>query len=83
MAYCPDRPGHGFSSCNGVACLSQAVHFSIDLVQCRTLVHGNVLGLVALDFVLRLIFAGVTWMALVLGVAGVDFDDLAGHIPSL
>src|SRR5687767_7250900 len=40
------------------------------------------LGLVALDFVLRFIHAGVTRMALVLGLASVNLDDSAGYKPS-
>lgn len=39
-----------------------------DLVQRRTLVHGDVFGLVALDLVLRVGRAGV------MGVAPVDMD---------
>jgi hypothetical protein len=81
MANRPDGRGQGVSSCNIVACLSRAVHSSIDLVQRRALVHGYMLSLVALDLVLRLIFTGVTWMAFVLGVAGVDPDDPAAHMP--
>ena len=68
MPYRPDR---------------RAVHSSIDLVQRRALVHGDVLGLVAFDLILRLIFARVAWMSLLLGVAGVDLDDPAAHMPGL
>src|SRR5688572_30376366 len=38
---------------------------------------------VALDLVLRLILARVAWVPLVLGIAGVDLNDPAAHMPGL
>ena len=51
-----------------------------DLVQRRALVHGDVVGLVALDFVLRIVRAAVARMSLVFGVAGMDLDDAAADM---
>src|SRR6185312_14702924 len=56
---------------------------SIDFVQRRALVHGDVVGLVALDLVLRIVLAAVAGVALVVGVAGVDLDDLAADVAGL
>jgi hypothetical protein len=39
--------------------------------------HRNVVGLLAFDFVLRLVLGGVVGVALVIGIAGMDLDDLA------
>ena len=39
--------------------------------------HGDVIGPVTLDFVLRLILAGVARVPLVFGVACMNFDDPA------
>jgi hypothetical protein len=45
--------------------------------------HGNVIGLVTLDFELWFIFAGMVYVALVLRIARVDLDYPAGHKASL
>src|SRR5690625_2704113 len=55
----------------------------VQLLQRRPLVHGDVIGLVAFDLVLRLIGARVPGMPLVVGVFGVHLGDLAGHMPGL
>jgi hypothetical protein len=52
-------------------------------MQRRALVHGDVLGLVALDLVLRFILAGVVRVSLVIEIFCVNLDDLAAHMPSL
>jgi hypothetical protein len=54
-----------------------------DLAQRRAHVHGDVLGLIALDLVLRFILGGVARMPLVLGVARVKLDNSASDVPSL
>jgi len=86
MAYRPDRrvhrrvdlipTGQAFGRAFGRA-------YSVNLVQHRPLMHGDVVGRVALDLVLRLIFAGMVHMAFVLHIARVDLDDAAGHMASL
>src|SRR5262245_20392465 len=45
------------------------------LAQRRALVEGDVIGLVALDLVLRLVFRRAARVALVESVTGVDLDD--------
>lgn len=45
------------------------------MIQCRTFVHGDVICLVALDFILWVIFTATTRVALVFGVTGVDLDN--------
>ena len=42
--------------------------------------HGDVVGAVALDLVLRVIFAGMAWMSLVLCIASVGLDNPAAHV---
>src|SRR5215470_3694092 len=59
----------------------RALRSSRNLPQSRAFVHGDVLGLVTLDLVLRFFRASVARMALVLGVPGVDPDDPAAHKP--
>src|SRR6185312_2224476 len=59
---------------------------STDLVflpEGRALVHGYVVGLVALDLVLRIILAGVMGMAFVVGVPGMHLHDMAAHVARL
>jgi hypothetical protein len=46
------------------------------------LMHRDVVGFVALDLVLRLIFAGMVHIAFVFGIARVDLDYSAGYIAS-
>jgi hypothetical protein len=46
-----------------------------NFVNGRAFVHGDVLGLVALYFVLRVARGAVTRMSLVLGIAGMDLDN--------
>jgi hypothetical protein len=55
---------------------------SVRHIQRSAFVHRNVVGLVALDFVLRFIFAGVMHMSFVINVLDVDFDNLAAHVPA-
>ena len=52
-------------------------------MQDRALVHGDVIGLVALDLVLRFGFAGMPRVAFVFRVARVDLDDSAGNVAGL
>src|SRR5581483_11536262 len=57
--------------------------FRPDLRQGRAFMHGDVIGLVAFDFILRLIPAGMTRMALVVGIFGMDLDNPAADVPGL
>jgi hypothetical protein len=43
--------------------------------------HGDVIRLVALDFILRLILGGVTGVALVIRIPRMDLDDPASDVP--
>ena len=43
--------------------------------------RGNVIGLVALDLVLRIALRGVMRMPLVIKISRVDSDDPAGDMP--
>jgi hypothetical protein len=43
-------------------------------------VHGDVIRLIALDFILRLIPAGVARVALVVRIFGMDFDNPAADV---
>jgi hypothetical protein len=45
--------------------------------------HGDMIGFVAFDFILRLILAGVAGMASVIGIADMDLDDPATDMSSL
>ena len=45
--------------------------------------HRNVVGLLAFDFVLRLVLGGVVGVALVIGIVGMDLDDLATNASRL
>lgn len=53
---------------------------SVDLLQRLALMHGDVIGFVALDLVLRVLFRAAAYVPLVFRVPGVDFRDLAGDI---
>ena len=55
----------------------------VHLGQCRTLVHRDVVCLVALDFVLWIIRARVMRVSLVIEIFRMDLDDLARNVPSL
>src|SRR3546814_18080995 len=55
-------------------------HRSVDLVQRRALVHGDVVGLVALDLVLRIGFAATAHVAFVICVARVHLDDISTYV---
>src|SRR5215211_4074417 len=52
-------------------------------LQRRTLVHRDMVGLVALDVVLRLILARVVSVAFVFDVLGVHLDDFPTDVSSL
>ena len=49
----------------------------VDFVQRGTFVRGHVIGLVALNFVLRLVGRRVVGVALVVEIAGVHLGDMA------
>src|SRR5207253_3798924 len=51
--------------------------------QRRTLMHGDVVGLVALDFILWLILARVVCVPFVINIFGVHLDDRPGDVSSL
>jgi hypothetical protein len=53
---------------------------SINLVQHRSFMQGNVIGLVALDLELRIIFAGMMRITFVFRIARVYLDYPAGHM---
>jgi hypothetical protein len=53
---------------------------SMHLSQRRTFVHRDVIGLIALDFILRIIRAGVMSVSLVIGVSCMDLDDPAADM---
>ena len=52
-------------------------------VQGRAFVHRDVVGLVALDFILRFIRARMMGIALVIHVAGMHTDDRSADVPGL
>lgn len=56
---------------------------SVDPVQCRPLVGRDVVGLVALDLVMRLVLARPATMPLVVEVLRVDLGDRARHLSRL
>src|SRR6188472_1660185 len=60
-------------------CLRTRARHSIKTSQYRGLVEGDVVGLVALDFVLRLGLARMVSVAFVVDVSSVDFDDFTAH----
>jgi len=51
--------------------------------ECRALVHGDMIGLAALDFVLRRFRARVMRVTLVLDVLRMNSDDRAADTPGL
>src|SRR5690606_36087095 len=53
------------------------------VIESAALVGGNVVGLVALDLVLRIVRRGAMGMPLVVEIAGVDGNDRAGHTAGL
>jgi len=53
------------------------------MLQHSALVHGHVIGLVALDLVLWIVPAAVTRVTLVGGVAGMHLGDVASDMTSL
>jgi len=57
--------------------------YSVNLLQHRPLVHGDVIGLIALDLELRFLFTGMVHISFVLRVACVDLDYPARDIASL
>lgn len=44
--------------------------------------HGDMVGFVALNFVLRLIFSGVVRMPLIISILSMYFDNPAADMPS-
>ena len=55
----------------------------VHLGQCRTLVHRDVVCLVALDFVLWIIRARVMRVSLVIGILCMNFDDRTADMAGL
>jgi hypothetical protein len=53
------------------------------LRQCMAFMHRDVFGLAALDFILRIIFARVVSVSLVINVLCMHFDDRAADMASL
>src|SRR5271157_1309910 len=53
------------------------VHFS----QRRAFVHRDVVGLIALDFILRIIRSGVVYVSLVINICCMHRNDLAADAP--
>jgi hypothetical protein len=47
--------------------------------QHRRFVQGDVIGLVALDFILRLVRGGMVYVTFVVDVTSVHFDDFPAH----
>src|SRR5277367_5411016 len=81
MAYRPDRVHRRGGLMPNDEAFGHAC--SANLVQHPPLMHGDVVGGVAPDLVLRLIFAGIVHKAFVLRIACVDLDYSAGHMASL
>jgi hypothetical protein len=48
--------------------------------QCLTFMHRNVIGLAALDFILRIVLARVMGVPLVVNVLSMHFDDVAADM---
>ena len=61
----------------------QTLGILVDLVQHCSSMQCNMVGLVALDLVLRIGLAASMHMTFVIGVARVHFDDLASHVTGL
>jgi hypothetical protein len=57
--------------------LAERLIFAPQAFKRITLMRGNVIGFIAFDFVLRLVFRGVMHMAFVVEVFGVNGDDRA------
>jgi len=55
------------------------VHFS----QSRAFVHRDVIGFITLDFILRIIRAGVVRMSLVIGISCMHLNDLSANASCL
>src|SRR5438874_811337 len=53
------------------------------LSQSRPFMHGNMIGLIALDFILRLVLSGVMRVALVIRVLRMDLYNPAADMPGL
>src|SRR4249920_3155500 len=69
----------------GTPCLSlcfriRAGH-SAETSQHRGLVEGDVIGLVALDFILRLVWGGTVNVTFVIDGSSMHFDDFSAHPP--
>ena len=76
MTYSEERKTH--------SCHHFIIKLSPELVegfQHRGFVQGNVIRLVAFDFVQRLIRAGVVNVAFVVNVASMHFHDFSAHAP--
>src|SRR5574340_386781 len=76
------QPGTLFEAAVGMAdCEEWKLHSSplSGLFESAALMGGDMVGLVAFDFVLGIVFRGVMHMALVVKVSGVDRDDGARH----
>ena len=54
---------------------------STEVSQHRGLVQGDVIGLVALDFILRLVRGGMMYVTFVVDVPSVHFGDFPAHSP--
>ena len=61
------------------ACLQRK---SAETSQHGGLVQGDVIGLVALDFVLRLVRGNTVKLAFVINIPCVDLDDFSAHSPT-
>ena len=68
---------------NGNACLPLCFRIrarqSAEASQHRGLVQGDMIGLVALDFILRLVRWSMVDVAFVIDVPSMDFDDFSAH----
>ena len=56
---------------------------SVDLGQCVFLVRRDVIGLVAFNLILRVVFRCAPGVALVIEITGVNPGDLAGYVTCL
>src|SRR5690242_19291574 len=56
---------------------------SVDLVERRALVCGDVIRFIAPDLVLRFVLAGAVRVSLVIEILCVNLDDPAAHLPGL
>jgi hypothetical protein len=64
---------------------SEAMRHSLcpELLQGRPFMHGNVVRLIAFDFVLRLVLGGMMRVALVIDILRMDLDDPAADVSRL